>query len=87
MSRTLSIAAAQYPMSEFSGIGEYEAKITRWVEDAVSHGAELLVFPEYGSMELCSIGGRGQDLCAQPMQQGVGLAASPDGHHQGVHDQ
>ena len=62
MSRTLSIAAAQYPMSEFAGIGEYEAKITRWVEDAVSHGAELLVFPEYGSMELCSIGGRGQDL-------------------------
>lgn len=62
MTRTLSIAAAQYPLTEFGRIGDYEAKITRWVEEAVGQGAELLVFPEYGSMELCSIGGRGDDL-------------------------
>ena len=47
MSRTLSIAAAQYPLSELAGLAGYEAKITRWVEEAVGQGAELLVFPEY----------------------------------------
>lgn len=62
MSRTLRIAAAQYPLTEFTSLDQYEAKITRWVEDAVNSGAELLVFPEYGSMELCSIGDRGRDL-------------------------
>ncbi len=62
MSRTLSIAAAQYPLTAFRDLGEFEAKITRWVEEAVAKGAELLVFPEYGSMELCAIGGRGLDV-------------------------
>lgn len=62
MTRTLHIAAAQYPLGEFAAAADYEAKITRWVEEAVGQGAELLVFPEYGSMELCSIGNRGGDL-------------------------
>ena len=42
----------------------YEAKITRWVEEAVAAGAKLLVFPEYGSMELASIGGKASDVQA-----------------------
>ena len=62
MSRTLRIAAAQYPLTELADIAAYEAKITRWVDEAVGEGAELLVFPEYGAMELCAIGQRGLDL-------------------------
>lgn len=62
MSRTLTIAAAQYPLDDLRDIAAYREKITRWVEGAVAQGAQLLVFPEYGSMELCAIGGRGKDL-------------------------
>jgi predicted amidohydrolase len=62
MTRTLHVAAAQYPLDDLPSIAAYHAKITRWVENAVQHGAELLVFPEYGAMELASIGGKGLDL-------------------------
>jgi predicted amidohydrolase len=62
MTRTITIAAAQYPLDELSSIDAYRAKITRWVEDAVRQRAEVLVFPEYGAMELSAIGERGLDL-------------------------
>ncbi len=62
MPRTITVAAAQYNLDEFSDLAAYRDKITRWVENAVAKGAELLVFPEYGAMELCSIGARGMDL-------------------------
>ena len=58
MTRKIKIAAAQYPLDELKDLAAYEAKITRWVEEAVNAGAGLLVFPEYGSMELASIGGK-----------------------------
>lgn len=52
----MKIAASAYPIDWFNSFDEYEAKLTRWVDDA--HGADLLVFPEYGGMELASLGGR-----------------------------
>ncbi|MEM7635385.1 MAG: carbon-nitrogen hydrolase family protein [Pseudomonadota bacterium] len=58
MSRTLKIAAAQYPLDELSSPDEYRDKITRWVREAVAAGSQLLVFPEYGAMELASLAGR-----------------------------
>ena len=57
MTRTLKIATAQYPLDELQSQSAYEAKITRWVEEAVGAGAELLVFPEYGAMELAALAG------------------------------
>ena len=48
MPRTITVAAAQYNLDEFSDLAAYRDKITRWVENAVAKGAELLVFPEYG---------------------------------------
>ncbi len=51
----VNIAAAAYPMDWFDSFAEYAAKITRWVEDAAE--CDLLVFPEYGAMELSSLGG------------------------------
>ena len=64
MTRKIKIAAAQYPLDELKDLAAYEAKITRWVEEAVNAGAGLLVFPEYGSMELASVGGKASDVQA-----------------------
>lgn len=46
------IAAAQYPIDAIASWDAYAAKISRWVREAAGHGAEFLVFPEYGAMEL-----------------------------------
>lgn len=53
----MRIAAAAYPLTFLSDFAAYEAKVTDWVADAVAQGADLLVFPEYGAMELASLGG------------------------------
>ena len=53
----MKIAAAAYPMSFLSGWAEYRAKLHDWVADAAGQGAELLVFPEYGAMELATLAG------------------------------
>ncbi|WP_137699397.1 carbon-nitrogen hydrolase family protein [Marimonas lutisalis] len=53
----MKIATAAYPLSWLSGWSDYEAKITQWVAEAVGQGADLLVFPEYGAMELASLSG------------------------------
>ncbi|MBW0002903.1 MAG: carbon-nitrogen hydrolase family protein [Hyphomicrobiales bacterium] len=58
MTRTLTIAAAQYPLDWHESFSAYETKLVRWVEDGVRQGAELLVFPEYGALELASLSGR-----------------------------
>ncbi|WP_405402050.1 carbon-nitrogen hydrolase family protein [Paracoccus sp. Ld10] len=51
----MKIAAAAYPIDWFDSFDAYAAKLTRWVADA---DADLLVFPEYGAMELAALGGR-----------------------------
>lgn len=53
--RRLKVAAAQYPIDWLEGWPAYEAKLTGWVDEAVTAGAQLLVFPEYGAMELASL--------------------------------
>jgi predicted amidohydrolase len=52
-----TIAAAQYPLDRFRAFADYEIKITRWVRDAAGKGARLILFPEYGAMELASLAG------------------------------
>ncbi len=54
----MKIAAAAYPLTYFTDFAEYRAKVEAWVADAAGQGAQLLVFPEYGAMELASLGGR-----------------------------
>jgi predicted amidohydrolase len=54
----MKIAAAAYPLTWFDHFDDYAAKLTDWVADAAGQGADLLVFPEYGAMELASLGGR-----------------------------
>ena len=51
---TLKVAAAQYPVGRPSSLDAWADGITRWVAEAAEAGAELLVFPEYGALELAS---------------------------------
>lgn len=49
------IALAQYPIEFHEDFQSYRDKLQRWVVEAAQAGARLLVFPEYGSMELVSL--------------------------------
>lgn len=53
----IRVATAQYPIDQLGDMGAGRDKIARWVGEAASQGAELLVFPEYGAMELSAIRG------------------------------
>ena len=46
------VAAAQYPIDAIGSWAVYEQKLTRWFQEASENGAQLLLFPEYGAMEL-----------------------------------
>jgi len=54
VSRVIRIAAAGYPLDFHADWASYAEKVSRWVGEAQ---ADLLVFPEYGAMELASLGG------------------------------
>ena len=53
----MKIATAAYPLDPLTNWADYAAKITDWVSDAGQNGARLLVFPEYGAMELAMLAG------------------------------
>lgn len=57
---TLKIAAAAWPIERHENWDAFAAKAERWVKEAA--GAELLLFPEYGSMELTALVPHGDDL-------------------------
>ncbi len=50
----MKIASAAYPIDKLASFDDYRAKIRDWVAQAQS---DLLVFPEYGAMELESLMG------------------------------
>ena len=58
MAGKVRVAAAQYPIEELTNFTAFESKLTRWVDEAVSQGAKILVFPEYAAMELTRLAGR-----------------------------
>ena len=53
----MKIATAAYPLDPVTSWADYAAKIEDWVARAAGQGAELLVFPEYGAMELAMLAG------------------------------
>lgn len=57
MSRPITIAAAQYPLSNLPTLGAYRDKLADWVGRAAAGGADLVVFPEYGAMEYACAAG------------------------------
>ncbi|MEX1199825.1 MAG: carbon-nitrogen hydrolase family protein [Methylophaga sp.] len=53
----VKVAAAQYDIGFFDQLDDFADKLTQWVKEAAEVKAKLLVFPEYGSMELASLFG------------------------------
>lgn len=49
------LALAQYPITYHQNFAAWKLHTKSWVSEAAQQGAKILVFPEYGSMELCSI--------------------------------
>lgn len=55
--RLFAVAAAQYPIEQPLTFQEWAIKAAHWVGNGVSAGAELLVFPEYGAIEIAAAAG------------------------------
>jgi len=53
----MKIATAAYPLDWLDSWAQYEDKLAAWVGEAAGNGADLLVFPEYGAMELSTLEG------------------------------
>ncbi|WP_206238782.1 carbon-nitrogen hydrolase family protein [Novosphingobium terrae] len=76
-----TIALAQYPIDQFPDWAAYEAKLTRWVEQAAAGGAALAVFPEYGAMELASLDAATQSDLHGSLATVAGLMERADALH------
>ncbi len=55
--RRIKIATAQYPLDPVASIDGWASKVADWVATGARTGADLLVFPEYGSIEVAAAGG------------------------------
>lgn len=53
----MKIATAAYPLDPLATWADYAAKLEDWVSRAAGNGADLLIFPEYGAMELSMLDG------------------------------
>lgn len=51
----VTIASAQYPVTYHHSFADWAQHTETWVHEAVRHNAQLLLFPEYASMELVSL--------------------------------
>ncbi|MGZ8227192.1 MAG: carbon-nitrogen hydrolase family protein [Methylococcaceae bacterium] len=51
----VKIATAQYDVSFLESWQDYRCKVERWVSEAATEQARILLFPEYFSMELASL--------------------------------
>ncbi|MEY4984496.1 MAG: hypothetical protein RIR62_2762 [Pseudomonadota bacterium] len=51
----MRVAAAACPVEAPADFAAWQAKMAAWVADAAGQGASLLVFPEYGLMELAAL--------------------------------
>ena len=53
----MKLATASYPLDVLPDWAAYEDKLTSWIREATEAGSDLLVFPEYGAMELATLAG------------------------------
>lgn len=49
------VASAQYPIQYHNTFHDWENHTEKWIREAADQNAKLLLFPEYGSMELVSL--------------------------------
>lgn len=52
---TIKIASAQYPITEHPNFASWRTHTEGWVQRAAQQNAKVLLFPEYGAMELVSL--------------------------------
>lgn len=70
----VTIASAQYPVMYHDSFADWARHTETWVREAARHNAQLLLFPEYGSMELVSLFSREiQSNLALQLQEMEGL--------------
>ena len=50
----IKVAVAQYPIGEPATVAEWRENAARWVASGAETGAQLLVFPEYGAIEIAA---------------------------------
>tara|TARA_B110001454_G_C12723340_1_gene436861 strand:+ start:76923 stop:77822 length:900 start_codon:yes stop_codon:yes gene_type:complete len=50
-----NLALAQYPIHFYKSESDWKDNIEIWIKKAAEHKSNILVFPEYGSMELASL--------------------------------
>ena len=51
----IRVAVAQYPIAQHADLAAWERYVAAWVQEALSLEAQVIVFPEYGSLELVSL--------------------------------
>lgn len=68
----LRIAAAAYPIDRLASLDAVADKLAGWVARATAAGAQLVVFPEYGAME---IAGTWPDAVAGDLAQSLAVVA------------
>jgi predicted amidohydrolase len=78
----LKVAVAQYPIGDPPTVAEWREKAALWVESGAATGAELLVFPEYGAIEVAaSFGGEIASDLQQTLAAVSGLADEMDAYY------
>jgi predicted amidohydrolase len=55
MTRFVRVASAAWPIEPYANRDAYAARLDTWISEAANQGARLLVFPEYGNMDLASL--------------------------------
>ncbi|MEX0278486.1 MAG: carbon-nitrogen hydrolase family protein [Ruegeria sp.] len=78
----MKIATAAYPLDWLDSWAQYEDKLAHWVSDASKQGAQLLVFPEYGAMELSTLDGA---ETAGDLERSIHAVSDRMRHAAGIH--
>ena len=76
------VAAAQYPIEAPASLAAWRDKQARWIREGAATGAELLVLPEYGLMEIAhTFGLRVASDLAASLAAVADLRAELDAHY------
>jgi len=78
------LALAQYPIARLASFADWEARIATWVGEAAGAGARLLVFPEYGAMDLASLDPASMGDLQGSLRFVAGLIERIDVHHRAL---
>lgn len=73
----LKIASAQYPITYFQSLTEWKDHTLDWINQACREQAEVLLFPEYGSMELTSLLSKDEQASLEKQLSGLQQFVAP----------